>query len=90
MDSADGLPSLPTDWNGMPGVLDLHVVPRYDGRHEVGEGHCGENSSPQCPSLRNTVVHFTVTVNVRTEVGAKRGSRLYIGSNPRLKTSVER
>ena len=28
MDPADGLPSLPADWNGMPGVLDLHVVPR--------------------------------------------------------------
>ena len=34
--------SLPVDWNGMPGMLDLHVLPRYNGRHEVGGGHCGE------------------------------------------------
>jgi hypothetical protein len=39
---------LPFDRNGIPGVFDPYVVviPRYDGRREVGEGHSdkeGEN-----------------------------------------------
>jgi hypothetical protein len=34
--------TLPVDWNGMPGVLDLHVIPRFEGRREVGEEHGGE------------------------------------------------
>ena len=29
--------TLPVDRNGMPGVLDLHVISRYEGRQEVGE-----------------------------------------------------
>ena len=34
--------SLPVDWDGMPGMLDLHVVPRYNGRREIGEGYWAE------------------------------------------------
>jgi hypothetical protein len=30
--------TLPVDWSGIPGVLDPHVIPRYDGSREVGEG----------------------------------------------------
>jgi hypothetical protein len=30
---------LPVDWNGMPGVLDLHVIPRFEGPREIGEEH---------------------------------------------------
>ena len=37
--------SLPVDWNVMPGVLDLHVTPRYDGRGDVDEGNCGEEEN---------------------------------------------
>ena len=41
--------SLPVDWDGMPGVLDLHVVPRRDGLRKVGEGHCGEKEEHKEP-----------------------------------------
>ena len=37
--------SLPVDWNGMPGMVDLHLAPRCDGRRDGGEGpegHCDE------------------------------------------------
>ena len=30
---------LPVGWNGWPGVLDPHIVPRNDWRREGGEGH---------------------------------------------------
>ena len=33
----------------MPGVLDLRVIPRYDGRREVGEGHYGEEEEHKEP-----------------------------------------
>ena len=42
---------LPVYWNGTLGVLDLHVVPRYDGRREVGEGHCGEEEEHKGPEV---------------------------------------
>ena len=29
--------TLPVDRDDMPGVLDLHVIPRYDGSGKVGE-----------------------------------------------------
>jgi hypothetical protein len=34
--------TLPVDWNGMLGMFDTDVIPRYEGRREVGEGHGGE------------------------------------------------
>ena len=34
--------SLPVDWGGMPGMLDLQVVPRYNGRRKIGEGYGAE------------------------------------------------
>ena len=43
--------SLPVDWNGIPGMLDLHVVPRYDGRHEVGKGLCSEEVEHKEPEV---------------------------------------
>ena len=43
--------SLPVDWNGMPGVLDLHVVPRYDSRREVGEGYRSEEEEHREPEV---------------------------------------
>ena len=30
--------TLPVDWNCMPGVLHLHVIPRFKGSREVGDG----------------------------------------------------
>ena len=29
--------TLPVGWNGIPGVLDLHIIPMYGSRCEVGE-----------------------------------------------------
>ena len=43
--------SFPVDWNVMPRVLDLHDVPRYDGRQEGGEGHCGEEEEQKEPDV---------------------------------------
>ena len=43
--------SLPVDWNVMPGVFDLHVASRYDGRHEIVEGHCGEEAEHNEPEV---------------------------------------
>ena len=31
--------TLPVGWNGIPGVLDPHLIPMYGGRLEVGEYH---------------------------------------------------
>ena len=31
--------TLPVDWDGIPGLLDLHVIPRFEGRREAGEEH---------------------------------------------------
>ena len=39
--------NLPVDWNGIPSVLDLHVVPRYDWRREVGGGHCSDSEEEE-------------------------------------------
>jgi hypothetical protein len=41
--------SLPVDRNGMPGVLDLHVIPRFKGCREVGEEHGGEEEDYKVP-----------------------------------------
>ncbi len=36
--------ALPVDRDGIPGVLDMDVIPRWwDERHEVGEGSSGED-----------------------------------------------
>ena len=43
--------TLPVDWNVMPGVPDLHVVPRYDERRDVGEGHRGEEEEHREPEV---------------------------------------
>ena len=43
--------SLPIDWNVMPGVLDLHVVPRYNGCREAGEEHYGEKEEKKEPEM---------------------------------------
>ena len=43
--------SLPVDWNIMPRVLDLHVIPRYDDRRDVGEGKCGEEEDYNGPEV---------------------------------------
>ena len=39
--------ALPVDWNGMPGVLDLHLIPRFEGHHEVGEEQGGEEEDSE-------------------------------------------
>ena len=44
--------SFPVDWNVMPGVLDLRVVPSYDVRREdVGEGHYSEEEVHKEPDV---------------------------------------
>ena len=43
--------SLPVGRNVMPGVLDLHVVPRHDWRREIGEGHCGDEEEHKEPGV---------------------------------------
>ena len=43
--------SLPVICNVIPCVLDLHVVPRYDGCRDVGDGHCGEEEEPKEPEM---------------------------------------
>ena len=43
--------SFPVDRNVMPGVLDLHVIPRYDGRRDLGEGHRGEEEEHKDPEV---------------------------------------
>ena len=43
--------SLPVGWNVMPGVLYLHVLPRHDGRREIGEGHCGDEEEHKEPGV---------------------------------------
>ena len=45
--------SLPVEWNVIPGVLDLHVAPRYDGRRDVGEGYCSEEEEHKEPEVRH-------------------------------------
>ena len=45
--------SLPVDWNGMPGMLNLHIVPRYDRHRDVGDGHCGEEEKDKEPEVRH-------------------------------------
>ena len=44
-----GGPESPVDWNVIPGVLDFHVVPRYDGRCDVGEGPSGAEEEDKEP-----------------------------------------
>ena len=51
MEPADGWLSLPVHRNVMPGVHDLHFVPRCDWRREVGEGHCGEEEDHKEPEV---------------------------------------
>ena len=34
--------TLPVGWSGIPGVFDTHVIPRYEGCRDVGEGRGGE------------------------------------------------
>ena len=41
--------TLPVDWNGIPSMLDQHVIPRYEGRRELGEGHGGEEGERREP-----------------------------------------
>ena len=41
--------SLPVDWNVIPGVLSLHVVPMNHGCREIGEGHCDEKEEYKEP-----------------------------------------
>jgi hypothetical protein len=41
--------TLPVDWNGIPGVLDLYVIPRFEGCREVGEEHGGEEEEHRVP-----------------------------------------
>jgi hypothetical protein len=55
--------SLPVDWNGMPGVLDLHVIPRFDGRREVSEEHGSEEGEGREPV--ETHVYKRSATNVR-------------------------
>ena len=43
--------SLPVDWDVMPGVLDLHIIPRYDGRRGIGEGNCSEEQERKEPEV---------------------------------------
>jgi PIN domain nuclease of toxin-antitoxin system len=46
--------TLPVDWNGIPGVLDLHVIPRYKRHCEVSEeqgGAEGEHGVPVVSEL---------------------------------------
>ena len=45
--------SLPVDWNGKPGMLNLHIVPRYDGRRDIGEGYCGQEEEDKEPEVRH-------------------------------------
>ena len=45
--------SLPVDWNVMPGVLDLHITPRYDRRRDVSEGNCDEKEEHNEPEVRH-------------------------------------
>ena len=45
--------SLPVDWNLMPGVLDLHLTPRYDRRRDVSEGCCNEEEEHNEPEVRH-------------------------------------
>ena len=40
---------LPVDWDGIPGVLDFHVVPWYDECRDISDGHCGEEEEDKEP-----------------------------------------
>ena len=41
--------SLPVGWDGMPGVFDLHIIPRYDWRRKCDEGYCSEEEECREP-----------------------------------------
>ena len=41
--------TLSVDWNGIPGVLDLHVIPRFEGHREVGEEQGSEEEEHRKP-----------------------------------------
>ena len=41
--------SLPVGWYGVPGVFDVHVIPRYDWCHECGERHWCEEEKCREP-----------------------------------------
>ena len=45
--------TLPADRNGIPGVLDLHVMPKFEGRREVSEEHVdgGEEGERREPAV---------------------------------------
>jgi hypothetical protein len=43
--------TLPVNWNGIPGVLDPHVIPRFKGRREVGKYHGGKEEEHREPKV---------------------------------------
>jgi hypothetical protein len=57
--------TLPVDRNGMPGVLDLNVIPRYEGRREVGEGFCGEKEECREPEVSHEYRRSVTNVRFR-------------------------
>ena len=57
--------SLPVDWNGMPRVLDFHVVPRYDRHRDVGEGRCGKEEEDKEQEVRHEYQMSARNVRVR-------------------------
>ncbi len=41
--------TLPVRWNSIPAVLDAHIIPRYEGRREVGKGRGSEEGERREP-----------------------------------------
>ena len=61
--------SLPVEWNVVPGVHYLHVVPRCDGRCEVGEGHYCEEEDHKDPEVLHEYKTIAKTIARNVQIG---------------------
>ena len=68
--------TLPAGWSSIPGVFHTHVIPRYEGHREVGEGHSGEEGDRGEPEVsheyRRSVTKVVPAIN-ETAVQKARG-----------------